>query len=270
MAAAPSLDTVLAGDARRLVGKYGQGVGHAVDGVGEGRDLPLRLEGQLASQVAGCDRGDDAGDASHLVRQVGGHQVDVVGEVLPRAGDALDVGLTSELAVGADLTRDTHDFTREGVQLVDHRVDGVLELENLPLAFDRDLLGDVAVGDRSGDLGDVAYLAREVAGHGVDVVGEVFPRAGDTLDLSLAAELAVGADIARAHGHIPGKGIDLIDHRVDGVLELQDLALSSDRDLLGHDAHADGGRHLGDVPHLTGEVAGHQVDVVGDRKRVAE
>src|SRR2546427_3514845 len=264
MAAAPSLDTVLAGDARRLVGKYGQGVGHAVDGVGEGRDLPLRLEGQLASQVAVCDRGDDARDASHLVRQVGGHQVDVVGEVLPRAGDALDVGLTSELAVGADLTRDTHDFTREGVQLVDHRVDGVLELENLPLAFDRDLLGDVAVGDRSGDLGDVAYLAREVAGHGVDVVGEVFPRAGDTLDLSLAAELAVGADLARDVCGLVGKGVELVDHRVDGVLELQDLALNVDRDLLGGVVVGTRGREGADVVYLAREVAGHGVDVVGE------
>src|SRR5207245_2077693 len=96
-------------------------------------------------------------------------------------------------------------------ELVDHRVDGVLELQDLALNVDRDLLGEVAVGDRGRDVCDVANLAREVAGHGVDVVGEVLPRAGDTLDLSLAAELAVGANFARHTRHLVGEGVELVD-----------------------------------------------------------
>ena len=35
-----------------------------------------------------------------------------------------------------------------------------------------------------------------LAGHGVDVVGEILPGAGDAGDLGLAAELALGADLA--------------------------------------------------------------------------
>ena len=34
-------------------------------------------------------------------------------------------------------------------------------------------------------------------GHGVDVVGEILPGAGDAGDFGLAAELAFGADFAR-------------------------------------------------------------------------
>ena len=82
------------------------------------------------------------------------------------------------------------------VQLIDHRVDGVLQLEDLAAHVDGDLLRQVAVGDRGGDLGDVAHLAGQVAGHRVDVVGEVLPRAGDAAHLGLAAELAFGADFA--------------------------------------------------------------------------
>ena len=58
-------------------------------------------------------------------------QVDAVGQVLPGAGDALDLGLAAELALGADLAGDAGDFGGEAVELVDHRVDGVLQLQDL-------------------------------------------------------------------------------------------------------------------------------------------
>ena len=80
-------------------------------------------------------------------------------------GDALDLGLAAELALGADLAGDAGDLRGEAVELVDHRVDGVLQLEDLAADGDGDLLREVAVGDRGGDLGDVAHLAGEVAGH---------------------------------------------------------------------------------------------------------
>ena len=97
-------------------------------------------------------------------------------------------------------TRVTSDGER--AELIDHRVDGVLELEDLALDVDRDLLRQVAVGDGGRDVGDVADLAGQVAGHEVDAVGEVFPGAGDALDLGLAAELSLGADLAGHARHL--------------------------------------------------------------------
>ena len=44
------------------------------------------------------------------------------------------------------------------------------------------------------------------------------------LHLGLAAELAFGADLARDARHLAGEGVELIDHRVDGLLQLEDLA----------------------------------------------
>ena len=90
----------------------------------------------------------------------------------------------------------------EAVELVDRRVDRVLELEDLALDVDGDLLRQVAVGDGRRDLGDVPHLAGQVAGHQVDVVGQVLPGAGDALDLGLAAELALGADLAGDAGDL--------------------------------------------------------------------
>ena len=57
-------------------------------------------------------------------------------------------------------TRVTSEAKR--VELVDHRVDGVLELEDLALHVDRDLARQVAVGDGRGHVGDVAHLAGQV------------------------------------------------------------------------------------------------------------
>ena len=91
------------------------------------------------------------------------------------------------------------------VELVDHRVDGVLELEDLALHVDGDLLRQVAERHRGGHFGDVAHLARQVGRHGVHVVGEVLPRAADARHLRLAAELAFGADLARHARHFRGE-----------------------------------------------------------------
>ena len=52
---------------------------------------------------------------------------------------------------------------------------------------------------------DVAQLDRQVAGHQVDVVGQVLPRAGDAGHDGLAAELAFGADLAGDAGHFGGE-----------------------------------------------------------------
>jgi hypothetical protein len=73
---------------------------------------------------------------------------------------------------------------------------------------------------------------------------------GDPGHLRLPAELAFGADLAGHAGHFGGEAVQLIDHRVDGVLELEDLAPDVDGDLLGQVALGDCGGHLGDVADL--------------------
>src|SRR5581483_899697 len=119
-------------------------------------------DGDLLRQVARGDGGGDFGDVAHLRGQVRGHEVDVVGQVLPGAGDFRHLRLAAELAFGADFAGDAGDFRGEGVELVH-----------------RDLAAQVAAGDRRGHFGDVTDLRGEVAGHGVDRVGQVLPGAGD-------------------------------------------------------------------------------------------
>src|SRR5207244_1332016 len=131
----------------------------------------------LLGQVTVGDGGGDVGEVAHLGRQVAGHRVDAVGQIFPDDGDDWHLGLHTQPAVGADLAGDAGDLPGEGVELIDHLVDGVFQLHELPAHIHRDLAGEVAVRDGGGDVGDAADLGRQVAGHHVDVVGQILPDA---------------------------------------------------------------------------------------------
>ena len=77
------------------------------------------------------------------------------------------------------------------------------------------LSGQVAVGHRRRDLGDVAHLAGEVGGHEVDVVGEVLPRAGDAGTAAWPPSLP-SVPTSRATRNLIAKRTGLVDHRVRG------------------------------------------------------
>src|SRR6202012_4172103 len=118
-----------------------------------------------------------------------------------------------EFSFGADLARDARHLTGERVELVDHRVDRALELENFAARIDGDLAREVAVGDGGGDVGDVADLGGQVTGHRVDRVGEILPRPGDAAVLGLTAELPFGADFAGDARDFRREAVELVDHR---------------------------------------------------------
>ena len=219
----------LAGHARHFGGEGVELIDHRVDGVFQLRDFAAHVDRDLLGQVALRHGGGNLGDVAHLAGEVAGHGVDVVGQVFPGAGDAAHYGLAAELALGADLAGHARHLAGEGVELVDHRIDGVLQLQNFAPHVDSDLLRQVAIGNGGGDLGDVAHLGCQVAGHRVDVVGQVLPGAGDAAHVGLAAELALGADLAGDARDLAGEGVELVDHRVDGFLELQDLAAARRR-----------------------------------------
>src|SRR5262249_54011136 len=130
-------------------------------------------------------------------------------------GDAGHHRLAAELTVGADLAGHTGHLRGERAQLVHHRVDGFLELQNLATHVHRDLAGEVAAGHGDGDLRDVADLGCHVTGHRVAAPGQVLPHAAHPTDLRLATELAVGTNFARHAGDLGREHAELLDHGVD-------------------------------------------------------
>src|SRR5678815_761381 len=82
-------------------------------GVDLGGRRIIRKKSDLLREVAVRDGRGDLRDVADLVREVSGEEVHVVGEVLPRTGHALDLGLCAELPFDADLLRDARDLGRE-------------------------------------------------------------------------------------------------------------------------------------------------------------
>src|SRR5205807_516028 len=142
----------------------------------------------------------------------------------PGAGDIHNLRLASQSSFRAHFARDTRDLRGERAKLIHHRIDGVLQFENLALDVDRNFLGQISVSDGSRNFGDVAYLARQVTGHQVHAVSQVLPGAGHTLNVSLSAEFSFRTDLARHARDFRSERIELIHHRVNGVFKLQNLA----------------------------------------------
>ena len=153
------------------------------------------------------------GDVADLPGQIGRHRIDVIRQVFPGSGHAGHGGLAAEFAFGADFARHARHFRGKTVQLVHHDVDGVLEFENFAFHVHGDFARQVAARHGGGHLRDVADLRRQVGRHGIDVVGQIFPGAGDAGHGGLAAQFAFGADFARHARHFGGKGAELIHHR---------------------------------------------------------
>ena len=232
---------------------------HLVDVVLERGQLALRLHGDVAGEVAlGHGRGD-VGDGAHLRGEVRGELVDVVRQIAPRSRGARHVGLAAELSFDTDFAGHRGDLVGERRQRVDHVVDRVASSAISPRASTASFCFRSPFATAVTTLAMPRTWLVRFDGHHVDVVGEVLPRAGHAFDLRLAAELPFRADFARHARDFGGERVELIDHRVDGVLQLEDLALDVDGDLLRQVAVRDGRRHLGDVAHLVGEVRGHQL-----------
>jgi hypothetical protein len=99
------------------------------------------------------------------------------------------------------------------VQLIDHRVDGVFQLENFAFDVDGDLAREVAARDRGGDFAmfrtwPVRLLAMKLT---LSVAPSTYRRRPA---LGLASEVAFGPDLAGDARHFRREAVQLIDHGV--------------------------------------------------------
>src|SRR6266481_6797014 len=225
-------------------------VHHRVDGVFEFENFAFHVDCDFARQVAPGDGCGHFGNVSNLAGEVASHRVHGVCEILPRSGDAGNVGLTTESSFGTYFASHTRYFAGEAVELVDHRVKRFFQLKDFAAHVDRDLAGEVATGNRGCDFGDVTYLTSEVAGHEVHVVGEILPRTADAGHLRLASEFAFRTDFASHAGNFAGEGVELVDHRVDGVFEFENFAFHIDGNFAGEITTGHSGGHFCNVSDL--------------------
>ena len=218
MSAEPSFDADLARDCRHLIGKEGQRCRHIVDRFGQGGHLTLGLDGEILYKVAICDCSHDFHDAAHLFREIGCHHVDGVSEILPSTCHARNSCLATQPTLRSDFAGDAGNLGGKGIQLIDHRIDGVFQFQYFPLYRNRDLARKVAAGDGSRHLRDVAHLCRQIGGKQIHVVGEVLPCPSDTGYLRLTAQFAVGSDFTCDAGDLGCERAKLFDHRIERFL----------------------------------------------------
>ena len=261
--AQPALAAHFACHARHFAGEPVQLVHHGVESFLELQNFSAHVHGNFSRKVPARNSRGHFGNISDLSSEVAGHEVHVVRQVFPRPRDSGHLSLAAELALRAHFARHARYFARERVELVHHGVDRVFEFENFSLHVHRNFARQIAAGHGCGDFSDVAHLRREVPGHGVHRIGQVLPCAGHAGHHGLPSQPAFRAHFARHARHFRGKGPQLVHHRVDGLFELQNFAANIDGDLAGKVAARNGRRHLRNVAHLTGQVAGHRIDGVG-------
>ena len=186
------------------------------------RISPLTSTVIFLRQVAVGDGGGHLGDVAHLGGQVAGHRVDAIGEVLPGAGHALDLGLAAELAFGADLAGHAGHFRGERAELIDHRVDGLggaeeLALERPIVDLQGHRLRQVALGHGADDAGRLAGGMDEVADQIVDGVDGVVPRAADIAQRGPLGDASFLADDPAETIQLAGHALVQFDDLVEGV-----------------------------------------------------
>jgi len=77
----------------------------------------------------------------------------------------------------------------EGVELVDHRVDGVFEFENFAFHIDGILAGEITTGHSGGHFCKVRTCAVRLPAMAFDGIRKILPRSGDAGDDCLTTEL---------------------------------------------------------------------------------
>ena len=106
------------------------------------------------------------------------------------------------------------------------------------------------------------HLCGQVQGHHVDVLGEIFPLALNIFNLGLATECAVRSDFSCNLRHFERECRKTIHHGVDGVFQIQNLALCFDADSFAQITPRDCSRNRCYFPDLCCEIHGHAVDIL--------
>ncbi len=176
------------------------------------------------AQITLGDGRCDLGHVPQLDRQVAGHGVHVIGEILPGTGHPLYLGLTTQLPFGTDLPGHPGYFRGKRAELINHGVDHVLDLEDLAFNVHGDFLGKVTLGDGCCDLGHVPQLDRQIARHGVHVVGQILPGPRHAFYLSLPTQLALGTHLPGYPRDLGREGLQLVHHGIYNFCRTHELA----------------------------------------------
>ena len=206
-------------------------------------------------QVAVGHRGRRPGRCADLAGQVRRHEVDVVGEVLPGAGDAAHLRPGRRACPrcrprgrrGSPRRRTTESWST--IVLMVSLSSRISPRASTVIFCDRSPWATAVVTWAMLRTWSVRFAAMKLT---LSVRSRQVPETPSTSAWPPSLPSVPTSRATRVTSSANER--ELVDHRVDGVLELEDLALGVDGDLLGQVALGHRGRDLGDVAHLAGQV----------------
>ncbi len=192
MATELTFGTHLARYPRHFGGKRTQLVHHGVDGFFQLENFAAGVHGDFAGEVAVGYGNSHFRDVAHLVGQVVGHGIYIVGEILPHARYAFYFRLATELSFRAHFPGNSCYLCSEHAYLFDHLVDdfgGVQEFALQLTAFDfqRNGLREIAFGHGSDAAGDFCGGPKQVVDQRVYRSFHCAPGAGAPVTLHALA-----------------------------------------------------------------------------------
>ena len=197
-----ALASDFAGHARDFAGEGAELIHHGVDGVLQLQNFAAHVHRDFARKVAVGDGRSDLRDVADLSRQVAGHEIDRIRQIVPHAADAFHHRLPAQLSVRTHFARHARNFAGEGAELIHHGVDRVLQFQNFAQHVHRDFARQIAARHSRGHFRDIANLRRKVRGHRVNRIRQILPRSRHTCHHRLSAELAFRTHFTRHARHL--------------------------------------------------------------------
>jgi len=182
------------------------------------------------------------------------------------------LGLAAELAFGADFARPrARHFGGEGVELVDHRVDGCFFSSRISPFTSTVILRDRVAAGRPRVVTSAIFRTCAVRLPAIELTLSVrsFPGAGDAGHVGLTAEPAFGADplAPPTRRHLYRRtGLRLVNHRIEAFSLSCRISPRTSTVILARQGRrpAIAGRDLSAMLRTWGrQIAGHRVDAVG-------
>src|SRR5690606_29843279 len=121
--------------------------------------------------------------------------VDIFCEILPDTRRTRHARLAPKSPIDTHLTGNVSNLVCKDRQGFDHFIDRVCKLCYLTFCVYRELLPEISDGHRCYHFCDAPHLTRQVGGHHVYAVGEVFPGPRDAMYFRLAAKFSIRAHL---------------------------------------------------------------------------
>ena len=159
----------------------------------------------------------------------------------------LDLGLSAELAFGADFAGHARHFRRERAKLIDHRVDGPgsaekFSLEGAVIDFEGHRLREIALGNRTDHSSRFDRWVDEIVDQVIDRFELVAPETGRIADRKALREFPLFADDAAEARHFLRYPFIQFNHFVEGIRHLARNTVPVDGEADSPPALPQGGR----------------------------